>query len=316
MAPRNSIARFETAAVTVGGTFHQRGTDKFRSIGVCHGGQRNESLVFFYDAEAGRVDPYCHAGCDREQILDALGLFNEDRYDEPKSRTRRDPWEQRPAPKPRPPAPEPTIYSPAPYGWRPPRDLWMPCGHRKIAEYLYADTESCVAFGVCRCEAKCFRQWRPDAEAHGGRRWSIRETDAHGNVIATVPALPYRLPQLLAAVAEGRVIWICEGEKDVLSVIARPGCVATCNAEGAGKWTEAHAAHLRGADVCVVADRDSAGRAHAEKVVSTLLPVANSIEVVQARFGKDCADHFAAGGNTGSFVRVAEPKPYVHREAS
>ena len=315
MAPRDAIARFEAAAIAAGGTFRPYGADKFRSVGVCHDARRNESLVFFYDPEPGRVDPYCHAGCDRDRILDALALINDDRYDEPKSRTARDPWQPRPAPKPRPAAPEPRIYTPAPHGWRPQRDPWMPCGHRKIAEYLYADAESCVAFGVCRCERKDFRQWRPDPEARGGRRWSIRETDAHGNVLATVPALPYRLPQILAAIAEQRVIWICEGEKDVRAILDRPGCVATCNAEGAGKWTDAHAAHLKGADVCVVADRDDAGRAHAEKVVDTLMSVANSIEVVQSAHGKDASDHFAGGGHTGNFIRVAEPKPYVHREA-
>ena len=43
----------------------------------------------------------------------------------------------------------------------------------------------------------------------------------------------YRLPEVLAA---GEV-WVVEGEKDADSLAAL-GIVATCNAGGAGKWSE------------------------------------------------------------------------------
>jgi DNA primase len=191
----------------------------------------------------------------------------------------------------------------------------MPCGHQKGAEYLYATADARVAFGVCRCTEKCFRQWRPDLDTRSGRRWGIRIQDRHGNVVAKVPALPYMLPQLLAAVADDRLVWITEGEKDVRALVAA-GLTATCNAEGAGKWTPAHAAYLKGADVRIVADRDDAGRRHALQVVESLMPLARSIDVVQARHGKDAHDHLAAGGDPANFVIVGEPKPLLVEAAA
>lgn len=313
MTTRAAVDRVESACLSAGGTFHQRGTDLFRSIGVCHGGQRSESLVFMYDPERGRVNLHCHAGCDFERILDTLGLASSDRYDEPRERPGYTAQVPR-TPRPQPARPEPAIFEAAPPGWRPEPDPWMRCRvgdgwetHAKIAEYLYADEDSRVRFGVCRCEHKDFSQWRPDRSWRGGRHWGIRE-HKDGHLAATVPALPYRLPQMLAGIAKERTIWIAEGEKDVLALTAE-GMAATCNAEGAGKWTDAHSAYLKDADVIVVADRDVAGRKHAEKVVASLIPVARSIEVVVARAGKDAADHLAAGHRYWEFDTIWEPRP-------
>lgn len=306
MTARASIDRFESAVLAAGGTFRQHGTDRFRSIGVCHGGQRNESLTFRYDPEHGRIDPHCFAECSREQILDTLRLTNDDRYDEPR---RRDGLaEHRPPPRPAPPRPEPVVFDPAPLGWRPPEDTWMPrpCDHRKTDEYLYTDEQDRVLYGVARCPEKCIRFWRPDPDAPAFRRWRLDEQDKRGNVIARTRRVPFRLPQLIAAVAAERVVWIVEGEKDALAVVSRPGCVAT-SSKG---WRPEFTRFFTGADVCIAADRDRAGRTIAENLVKALMPVARSIEVVQARYGNDCSDHFAAGGTTGDFVRVAEPKPF------
>lgn len=314
MTTRASVDRIESAVVAAGGTFRQRGANLYRSIGVCHGGQRNESLVFMYDPERGRVNLHCHAGCDFERILATLGITSADRYDEPRANSGERSWEPKPLPPPR-PKPIPALFEPAPRGWRPAPDTWMPCGHPKAAEYLYADTDARVRFGVCRCDHKAdgcqrpFAQWHPDQAARNGRSWSIRKHDEHGDLIATVPALPYRLPQVLAGIADERVVWITEGEKDVLALVGI-GMVATCNAEGAGKWTDEHAAYLKHADTIVVADRDVPGRKHAEKVVATLMPVARSIEVVVARSGKDAADHIAAGFGSWQFDTIWEPKPF------
>ncbi|MEU6785920.1 hypothetical protein ABZ912_42595 [Nonomuraea angiospora] len=191
------------------------------------------------------------------------------------------------------------------------RDTWMPCGHDKVAEYLYRDEQGTVLYGVARCGRKgdgCqgFRQWRPDPSKRSGRRWSLHEDGE-----LAVRLVPYRLPDILAAVHNERVVMICEGEKDVEALRARPGITATCNPMGAGKWRPDFAQYFHGADVSIVADRDDAGRSHAEQVVASLMPVARSIYVVQALHGKDAADHLAAGGHTGNFINVWEPKPYV-----
>lgn len=227
----------------------------------------------------------CHSGCSVEDITAALdlpmtALWPDDQHN---------------------PRPRDTDHT----------DRWMPCGHDKTAEYLYRDEHGTVLYGVARCARKgngCagFRQWRPDPTKKSGRRWSLHGDD--GNL--AVRLVPYHLPDVIAAVRAERVVWITEGEKDVEALRARPLITATCNPGGAGKWRPEYADHLHGADITIVADRDEPGRRHAKQVVTTLMPVARSIEVVQARHGKDAADHLAAGGTTADFITVWTPKPY------
>lgn len=190
-------------------------------------------------------------------------------------------------------------------------DEWIPClrdhkDHRKVAEYRYTDEQGVVLYGVTRCDHKCFAQWRPDPLKKYGRRWSLK--DEQGNKVRLVP---YRLPEVLAAVREERVVMICEGEKDVNNLCVRPGITATTSQGGAGMgWPDDFAQYFHGADVSIVADRDSDGRKHAEAIVNNLMPVARSIYVIQARHGKDASDHLAAGGTMGDFIEVWAPKPY------
>ncbi len=255
--------------------YFPRGSDRQKSARCPAHDDRRASLSI--RLEDDRVLLHCHAGCDIDAILAALDLRRADLFDEPR---------------------QPGVASQ--------RDDWTPCGHGKAAEYLYRDEHGQVLYGVFRCPRKCFRQWRPDPTAKSGRRWQLRDDD--GNLL--VRLVPYRLPELLAAVAAEQVVWICEGEKDVHALIDRPGIAATCNSGGAGKWLPEFARYFHGADVTIVADRDRAGRRHAEHVVETLRDVARSIVVVQARYGKDAHDHLAAGGHTGNFITVWEPKPY------
>ncbi|MEU7742003.1 hypothetical protein [Nonomuraea sp. NPDC049158] len=190
-------------------------------------------------------------------------------------------------------------------------DRWMPCGHDKVAEYLYQDEQGTVLYGVARCALKgngCkgFRQWRPNPASKSGRRWSLTLDDG-----SKVRSVPYRLPEVLAAIQDERVVMICEGEKDAENLRARPGITATTNQGGAGMgWPEDFAQYFGGADVSIIADRDETGRKHAQAIVENLMPVARSIYVCQAAHGKDASDHLAAGGTTGDFVEVWAPKPY------
>lgn len=197
-------------------------------------------------------------------------------------------------------------------------DTWIACGwdrdakrydgrHRKVAEYEYRDERGALVYAVARCALKgrgCegFRQWRPDPSTRGGRKWS-RLLPEGGRV---GDGLPYRLPEIVRAADRGDTIWICEGEADC-DRLAAAGFAATCNAEGAGKWTPAHAAWLKGANVVIVADRDPVGWGHAQVVANTLLDVAESIEIVRAASGKDARDHLDAGRPIAAFVTVAQP---------
>lgn len=251
---------------------------KLRTRGICHDGDAPDTVAI--SRITNGIAVYCHKCQGNTEFLTALGWTEADLFDEPLDRARD----------------------------RPADDAWIPCqerGHRRVAQYVYCDEKGRVVHGVTRCDHKDFAQWRPEPTTRSGRRWSLN--DERGNRLVAV--VPYRLPELLAAKEADRVIWIAEGEKDVHALVDH-GLPATCNAGGAGKWTIEHARHLEGADVTVVADRDAKGREHAQAVVDSLRGLARSVYVVQAKTGKDAADHFAAGLASFEFLQVWAPIPY------
>ena len=182
------------------------------------------------------------------------------------------------------------------------RDLFPEQKHRRggatapEATYRYVDEEGELLYEVCRFPGKRFRQRRRDPGAPGGYRWSLGE----------VRRVLYRLPQVRAAVAARKRVYVPEAEKDVHAIEAA-GATATCNPGGAGKWRAEYAQILRGADVVVVADRDEPGRAHAATVAASLTGIARTLSVVQARAGKDATDHLAAGHGLEDFDPVQAP---------
>jgi hypothetical protein len=172
-----------------------------------------------------------------------------------------------------------------------------------------------LLFAVCRTAGKQFPQWRPDPATKTGRRWSLKDR-ATGK--PAVRLVLYRLPKVLEAAADGQVIYVVEGEKDVHAVEAAGG-VATCNPGGAGpgRWREEYAAALFGASlVVVVADRDGPdpkrpansyqGQRHARRVARSLAKQGIPVRLVMAATGKDATDHLAAGHGLGAFVPLPD----------
>jgi hypothetical protein len=149
-----------------------------------------------------------------------------------------------------------------------------------IEEYEYRDERGGLLYVVERREGKQFRQRRPDA--NGGWIWNLNGTRR----------VPYRLPEIIAAVEAGVTVCVVEGEKDV-HALERDGRVATCNPGGAGKWRDEFSEVFRGARVVIIADRDEPGRAHAAKVAKALSSVARSVTIVEPVEGNDASDHLA-----------------------
>lgn len=172
------------------------------------------------------------------------------------------------------------------------------------ATYDYHDASGALLFQVCRMDPKDFRQRRPDPAALNGWTWNLKG----------VRLVPFRLPELIAAVKGGQPVFIAEGEKDV-DALVRHGFAATCNAGGAGKWREEFGAHFDGAkSVVVIADKDKAGRDHAADVAAKLKPLCRSVKVMElpdleARPVKDAADYFAAGGTADTLRALVEDAP-------
>jgi len=163
------------------------------------------------------------------------------------------------------------------------------------ARYRYEDETGVHLFDVVRYwtdNGKTFLQQAPDGT------WTTRG----------ITKVPYRLPQLIEAIADGQTVFVVEGEKDV-HALERAGYTATTNPGGAGKWRTDYNHWFTGADVIVVADRDTPGRNHAQQILEQLRPIAASVQVVEPAQGKDTYDHLAAGLTIEDLVLVDPDQP-------
>jgi 5S rRNA maturation endonuclease (ribonuclease M5) len=106
-------------------------------------------------------------------------------------------------------------------------------------------------------------------------------------------------------IGDATIVYIVEGEKDVLAIEAVGG-VAVCSAMGAGKAHLADWSPLKDKDAVIIADKDGPGYPHAHKVAE-LLDGAKSVVIKQAKTGKDAADHIAAGHGLNELIDAQEP---------
>jgi RecA-family ATPase len=180
---------------------------------------------------------------------------------------------------------------------------------QQVAWYDYQDEAGKLLFQVVRFDPKDFRQRRP---LNDGWEWSVKG----------VRLVPFKLPELIEALASELVVFIVEGEKDVLSLMAR-GAIATCNPMGAGKWRPEYNQYFRDADVVIIADHDPQavnrktgeklfhpdgrprlpGRDHATYIAEQLKPVAANVRMFEVNelwptCGEkaDIANYFERGG--------------------
>ena len=173
---------------------------------------------------------------------------------------------------------------------------------RLVGTYDYVGESGKLLFQCCRYEPKDFKQRQPDGK--GGWIWNLQG----------VRRVLYRLPELLRGLKRGFQVILVEGEKDVdrLAELGFPAAV-TCNPLGAGKWQEEFSETLRGANVFVIADKDKAGREHAQKVAASLHGKAGRVSVLElpdrdTSQTKDVSDWLTAGGDNGRAGRVARQR--------
>jgi hypothetical protein len=118
---------------------------------------------------------------------------------------------------------------------------------------------------------KTFSQRRPDPKGPDSWIWGVEG----------VPVVPYRLPELIEAVANKRTIFIPEGEAKV-DLLWGWNVPASCCAGGAKKWRAEHSEFLGGADVVILPDNDLPGRQHLDVVANALQDVADIIDWAKA----------------------------------
>ena len=125
------------------------------------------------------------------------------------------------------------------------------------AVYDYRDGNGRLLFQVLRKRGKSFACRRPLPGGHWA--WNLEG----------IERVLYRLPETVAAVRAGELVFVVEGEKDA-DRLAALGLAATTNPGGAGKWRAPYGAVLRGGRVVILPDQDLAGRRHAEMVGKSL----------------------------------------------
>jgi hypothetical protein len=143
-------------------------------------------------------------------------------------------------------------------------------------------------------------------------RFRIRHRDGSGwkwGAGGADTSVLYRKDEVDEAIAASHIILVVEGEKDV-DRLWSIGIPATCNAHGAAdptknkypKWKVEHSAQLRGADIVVIPDHDSAGYWHADTTCQLSFGVAKSVRRLVLRDhwpncpkGGDVSDYLDAG---------------------
>jgi putative DNA primase/helicase len=166
---------------------------------------------------------------------------------------------------------------------------------RVVATYPYTDKCGGLLYEKVRYDPKRFSVRRPSG--NGGWIWNLDG----------MPRVLYRLPELSEAVAQDRLIFIAEGEKEVDALVGL-GVPATCSG-GANSWDDRFAEDLKGASVIILPDNDEPGRNHAKRIVSSLTGVAANIRVVhlpRLPEGGDAYDWIEAGGTAGALWELVE----------
>lgn len=167
-----------------------------------------------------------------------------------------------------------------------------------VATHDYTDEAGTLLYQVCRMEPKDFRQRRPDG--HGGWIWKL---DKVRRVLFGLPALHGQ-----------KVVYVAEGEKDVLALRALH-LPATTNAGGAGKWLADYTTQLKALgveSVVVLPDNDLAGRSHAATVAKSCTAAGLNVKVVELRdlpTKGDVSDWLAAGHSRDELAALVKGTP-------
>ncbi len=177
-------------------------------------------------------------------------------------------------------------------------------------EEWYHDADGKEIYSCVRFEPKNFRQGH---FANGKWEWNLNGVDL----------VLWRLPEVLDAAKNNKIVAICEGEKDARNLHARFGVCTTTLPMGANKpWQQQYAAGLTGARVVIFPDKDKpdskrngliAGFKHANTVAEHLLDAGiQSRVVVLPGPGKDVTDWLDAGGTADQLkALIKQTQPWT-----
>jgi KaiC/GvpD/RAD55 family RecA-like ATPase len=130
-------------------------------------------------------------------------------------------------------------------------------------------------------------------------------------VLYTMAEPDEQLDLIKKAVADSQTILLCEGGKDVDTIMTRyPGQVAVSAPQGAKSFHKCDVSPLYGAEVIAIVDKDPDGEGvWTPQVITKLEGKASSLDFMQARQGKDASDHINAGYTLGELLPWCPPEP-------
>lgn len=293
---RSAIDRVWDALDAGGFKPQKRRGDSFMALCPVHGDSR-PSLSVKYDRGREAVLFHCFT-CDArfEEILASIGLEPKDAFDAPLPERSKDAPRPRRAPAAKARAPKlPPRIVPTEVVEIPKDAKW-----ERVLIYSYQDAAGKAVEEVVREHTVV------DGVTH--KRFRQRFRNANGRWVNTKPAefepVLYHHGEVLDAIAKHTTVWLLEGEKDV-ETARTLGLVATTNAQGAGSFPPALAKVFAGADVAIVADRDTAGYKRAVTLHETLTGQGATVRLFLPAVTEskaDLTDHVEAGHTIAELV--------------
>jgi putative DNA primase/helicase len=291
----------------------------------CPAHEDRKASLSVSETDDGIVLLKCHAGCDTDQIVEAIGLKLRDLFPEqPDWAARRIARNGRSHGKPRAERPPPRAERPLGEGqtFATARDALAALDRqlgRHSCYWTYTDSTGSPTGIVVRWD-------RPEGK-------TIRPVSRRGDgwVIGAMPEPRplYRLPEVLAAEAAQPVL-VVEGEKAAVAAQSI-GFTSTTSSGGSQAAAKTDWSPLAGKEVWILPDNDAPGRKYAETVANILAklspaPAVRVVELPGLPEGGDIADWVDAHGNTASpeqlraeleelarsakpWTPVAEPRP-------
>lgn len=192
-----------------------------------------------------------------------------------------------------------------------------------VRTYDYTTPAGELVYQVVRYEPKTFSQRRPSPTEPGvwfwgldagtymrrgpgkdwfrfdPKRWDEWKCTEKTELEEAVEHGLYKRPELEEALADGGLIFLPEGEKDVETLIAM-GAPATTNSGGAKHWRQELAEVFRGAHVVIPTDNDKPGRERADLLGRSLDGIAESVRIL------DVGQHWPACDAKGDITDWAE----------
>lgn len=174
-----------------------------------------------------------------------------------------------------------------------------------IANYKYYDENGTFLYAV---EKKL--------DANGKKSFQFYHLNNNKKVynLKNVRRVLYRLPELMQGLEQSDLVFICEGEKDV-DTLMNLGLLATTNPMGAENWLNDFNHLFTGKNIVIMQDNDEAGEKRTKKLIAELQNIAKSIKVIVFKDlpkGSDVTDWINTyGGNKEKLLEIIEDASIV-----